>query len=77
LIYVAPLRAYDVTKISNLSKKLKILTLTGVNEYIDFGLSITIGVKGDKPQIIINLPSAKAEGADFSSQLLKLATVIE
>jgi hypothetical protein len=48
-----------------------------VPDYVGAGCAVGIGTEGEKPLIIINLPAAKAEGADFSSQLLQLAKVIE
>jgi len=38
---------------------------------------VGVGLKGESPEIIINLPAAREEGSDFSSSLLKLARVIE
>lgn len=77
ILYITPLRAVEIEKITNLSRAQKIMTLTGVPDYVESGLAVGVGVKGEKPLIIINLKAAKAEGADFSSQLLKLAKVIE
>jgi hypothetical protein len=51
--------------------------LTGVPDYIYNGISVGIDIKGEKPEILINLKSSKLEGADFSSQLLKISTIIE
>ncbi len=75
-LYIAPLRAYNIENIIKVSQNKKIVTMTGVIEQINSGISIGIGTKGDKPLIIINLRSAKLEGVDFSSQLLKLAKII-
>lgn len=77
ILYIAPVRALEMEKITNLSRDKKILTLTGVPDYVDSGLTVGIGTKGRKPRIIINLPAAKAEGVDFSSGLLNLAKVVK
>lgn len=77
VLYVAPLKAYDIRKISQLSRQERVITFSGVPEYSEQGIAVTVGKKGDKAQIIINLSAAKAEGADFSSQLLKLAKIVE
>jgi hypothetical protein len=77
ILYVAPLRALEIKKITEVSRAKQITTLTGVPRYVEKGLAVGIGTKEEKPEIIINLPAAKAEGADFSSQLLKLAKVIK
>lgn len=74
-LYIAPLRAFDIKRILKISQDRKIISMTGVVEQVNSGISIGIGSKGDKPLIIINLRSAKLEGIDFSSQLLKLAKI--
>ena len=68
--------AFETEKITGVSRAKKVITLTSVPDYVESGLAVGIGVKGGKPRIIINLPAAKAEGANFSSQLLRLAKVI-
>lgn len=77
VLYITPLRAFDIEKVIKLTQDKKIISMTGVIELINSGISVGIGVKGEKPLIIINLRSAKLEGVDFSSQLLKLAKIIE
>ncbi len=76
ILYVAPLRVPPLKEIADFCTEKQILTLSGVPEYIKSGLSVGIGQKGNKPEILINLKSAKAEGSNFSSNLLKLATVL-
>lgn len=76
ILYIAPLRAVGIETIYTVSRARQILTLTGVPEYVDSGLAVSIGLRGGKPLIVINLSASKAEGADFHSQLLKLAKVI-
>jgi len=44
---------------------------------MNVGISACINVDGEKPVIIINRNSARNEGVDFSSQLLKVSRVIE
>lgn len=77
ILYITPLRAVEIKKITDITRTKRIMTLTGVTDYVESGLSVGIGTKGEKPLIIINLPAAKKEGVDFSSQLLKIAKVIE
>ena len=76
IIYLTPMRNIDLNEILNITKNKKVLTITGVPSWISEGISAGIDLKGDKPVILINLQSSKAEGSDFSSQLLKLSTVI-
>ena len=76
VLYITPIRAVDIESITKLSRKKKIITLTGVTDYVKAGISVVIDVKDNQPQIVINLPGAKDEGVDFSSQLLRLSKVI-
>jgi hypothetical protein len=36
-----------------------------------------VGIARERPQIIVNLGAARAEGSDFTSQLLRVSRVIE
>lgn len=77
VLYVTPLRAVAMETIAGVSRAKKIVTLTGVPDYVEAGLAVGTDAKGGKPLIVINVTAAKAEGADFSSQLLKMSKVIE
>lgn len=77
VLYIAPLRAIDINEIGAIAARRKIITVTGIPDYVYRGISVGIDIKGDKPQILINLNQSKLENADFSSQLLKLAKVID
>jgi hypothetical protein len=39
--------------------------------------TLSVGVEAERPQIVVNLKRAKAEGHKLSSRLLKLAKVVE
>lgn len=78
ILAIVPMRAYELQKLSEICKKLQITTYSIVPEYLKkYNFSVTIDNLGEKPQININLKSAKSEGADFSSQLLKISKIIE
>jgi len=77
LLYVAPLRAFDIRFITALSRDAKILTYSGVPEYVNQGISVGLDTRGGRPEILVNTVAAAEEGADFSSELLKLARIIE
>lgn len=76
LLYLAPLRAFDLKPLLRLTRQQQITTLTGVPEYCQAGVAVGLDIQGDRPQILINLPAARAEGADFSARLLYLAKII-
>jgi hypothetical protein len=77
VLYVAPLRSVSLADIVSAAREHHVNSCTGVPEYVDAGLAVGLGTKGEKPLILINRKAAKLEGSDFSSQLLKLAKVIE
>jgi hypothetical protein len=74
---VTPLRAADLRLLMAAARTSRITTVTGVPEYVETGLAIGIGVKGERPEIVINLTASRAEGADLDAQLLKLARIVK
>ena len=76
-VLIAPLRGYDISGIAGVCKQLKIISFTSVPGFIDQGISGSFDLVDNKLKIWINLASAKAEGANFSSHLLKIANVID
>jgi len=77
ILYVTPVRAFDIESLADRMSTEKVLTLTGVPDYVNDGIAIGIGTRGEKPTILINLDRAKKQGADLSAQLLRLATMVE
>lgn len=75
-VYLTPLRSEHINQISLECKKLKLISFTGVEKYLDYGISILFDIKNKKPKITINMESVKEEGASFSSYLLRLANII-
>ena len=75
-LYVTPLRALEVETVAALARERRIRTLTGVPAYLERGLSTGLGLVDGRPEILVNLDAARAEGADYSSQLLALARVV-
>ncbi|MBM4166165.1 MAG: DUF4154 domain-containing protein [Ignavibacteria bacterium] len=75
VLYICPLRTVELASIITVSQTHHALTFTGVPEYVERGISTGVGLKGNKPQILINLPASKAEGIEYTSQLLKLAKI--
>ncbi len=52
-----------------------LVTLTGVPEFVDLGVAVGISERQDKPEILINLASSRAEGSQFDASLLRLSRV--
>ncbi len=77
VLYVTPLRGVDLGTITEQSRMRKILTVSGVAAYGERGITITIGLYRERPRLIINKTSAKAEGIDLNPQILRIAGFIE
>ena len=58
------------------TRKLAILSFTSEEEMVRGGLSIGLVRRGERAAILVNLVAARAEGADLSAELLRLAEVV-
>lgn len=76
-IYITPLRAYDISKISQVCRDENIISITSVIEFQNYGVSIGFDLIDNRLKILINQTSAKEEGANFSSHLLKIAQIVD
>jgi hypothetical protein len=76
VLYVSPLRAVPLGDVTAVSRAAGITTLTGVPRYVETGLAIGLDMKGERPEILINLAASRAEGADLTAHLLKLARLV-
>lgn len=77
VVYVTPLRGTGLNGIVQEARRSHLTTFTGVPPYVERGLSVGIGIEQERPVIIINLAAARAEGADYTSQLLRVSRVVE
>jgi hypothetical protein len=75
VIYVTPLRGVNIVDIAEAARAARATTITGMPEYIDLGLAVGVRLQGDRPKLLLNLTASRLEGADFSSELLRLAQV--
>jgi hypothetical protein len=76
-VYVTPLRGIDIGRLAASARSAGVTTISGVPRHISQGLSVGVRVQGERPRLIINVRSARLEGADFSADLLRLAQVIK
>ncbi len=75
VVYFAP--GVDVSRSSALCAEKGVLTISGVPERAEKGdVAIGIGVRDDRPEIVVHLGRLEAEGHEFSSELLRLSRVI-
>ena len=77
VVYLTPVRGVDLDPITRVARAGRMTTFTGVPLYVEQGVALSVGIVREHPQIIVNLPATRAEGSDFTSQLLRLCKVIE
>ena len=75
-LYVTPLRAIDIRELAAHARTARVTTMTGVTEQLSGGLSLGVGLRDGRPKILVNVGASRAEGADLSAELLKLAELI-
>jgi hypothetical protein len=76
-MYIGPLRAVDLRALLRASRAAQVRSFSGVGRFVTQGVAMGAILRGDLPEIVINLPAAREEGADYPAQVLKLARVIE
>jgi hypothetical protein len=76
-LYVAPSLGDSLSPITTVSSKRKLLTFTGVPEYVSAGMSIGFSNDNGKPVISVNIPASKNEGADLDVALLRVAKIVK
>lgn len=74
-VFIGPELSEAVPAILETARRKQWLTLASVESYGRSGVSVNLLQRNEKPVIAINLPSAKAEGADLDSALLAIAEV--
>ncbi len=77
VIYVAPGNAKNVAEITKISQERSVTTVTGVPDYVRRGVAVGVAASQDRAQILINLASARAEGAEFDASLLRISTIVK
>ncbi|HEY5922672.1 MAG TPA: YfiR family protein [Kofleriaceae bacterium] len=76
-VYVAPNLGDSLGPIMAATAKRKLLSFTGVVEYVNAGISVGFSNANGKPVISINLPASKNEGADLDVALLRVAKIVK
>lgn len=67
----------QLSTIIQVTRRRSVLTFSGVESHVQSGTSFAIVRRGPKSAILVNLPAAKAEGADLDSSLLRVAEVVK
>jgi YfiR/HmsC-like len=76
-LYVCPGLEGDIAAIKRVSQKRKSTTIASREEQVTAGLALGVFSDHGKLVVVVNLPAARAEGAQFGSDLLRLAKVVQ
>lgn len=76
-VYVAPALGDAVATITATTQSRKLLSFTGMGDAVNAGISVGFALDDGRPQILINLPSSRREGADLDVALLKAAKIVK
>ena len=74
VLYIAPLRSFSMSSLTDLLEQRQIPSITGVPAYVDQGVALGIGERGGKPDILMNKDTADAIGMNFDARFLRLVT---
>lgn len=75
-LYVCAGLKGKLKEITGVTRAAKVATLSGSKAYAETGVAISAIEQAGAGKIIVNLPSAKAEGLKLDAALLRLATVL-
>ena len=70
-------KSANVGKALEYSRANKILSITGIVDYVNKGVTLGVGVEGGKPKILLNLSSSSDEGLDWNPAIIKIAKTIK
>jgi hypothetical protein len=66
----------ELAKVRRVCESRRVLPVAASIDDLEQGLAFGIGVDGNRPQLVVNLPASKACGSDFDLALLQLSKVL-
>jgi hypothetical protein len=66
----------ELAKLRRICETRRVLPVGASIDDVEQGLAFGIGVDGNRPQLVVNLPASKACGSDFDLALLQLSKVL-
>ena len=76
-LYVCPGLDHELATIRKISQRRKATTVASREEQMTAGLALGVFPDQGKLVLVVNLPQSRAEGAQFGSELLRLAKIIQ
>jgi hypothetical protein len=76
-VYLCSGMGGHVTEITGVTQSLSVMSFSGVDAWVHDGLGIGLVERGGRARIVVNLPAARAEGADLDAGLLRHSEVLQ
>ncbi len=76
IYYITPGSISYLPSVLDISNQLKILTITGITDYVYRGVTLGVANNGSRPEFLYNWETARNNGADFHSNFLRLVRVV-
>jgi hypothetical protein len=76
-LYVAPGLGDSIGAITTTTQGRKLLSFSGVADYVASGIAVGFALDDGKPEILVNLPASRSEGADLDVALLRVAKIVK
>ena len=76
-IYLGPGLGDSVHDITSVTQSRKLLSFAASSDYVNAGVAVGFVLDDGRPQILVNLPSSRREGADLDVALLKAAKIVK
>ncbi len=73
VLWVAPCEKLDLGEVARVAREKRIRTAGSSAALAEAGLGVAFEERQGAPGVVVNLEAARAEGADFSAKLLKVA----
>jgi hypothetical protein len=65
-----------VKEIAAVARRRAVLSVSGSREMAEAGLAVALVNRGSRAGVVVNLPAARAEGADLDAALLAIAEIV-
>jgi hypothetical protein len=75
-LYVSSGLGDAIGSITATTQSRKLLSFAGSQDFVAAGISIGFALDDGKPEILVNIPSSRNEGADLDVALLRVAKII-
>jgi hypothetical protein len=76
-LYICPGLEGEIANIKRISRERKTTTIASREDMVHAGLTLGVFSEHGKLSVVVNLAASRAEGAQFGSDLLRLAKVIQ